>query len=113
MIPQLPKQWLIHSIFYSAKTDVTDDYGNAVHVPPMQINYVRYDPSFEHTRSSLDNKVLSRGVIFIDAIHSAPLPPFVEDSIITFEGKQLVLKKVIPCYHPVKNVLRHYELEVV
>ena len=113
MIPQLPKQCLIHTITYAAKTTETDDYGTPIKSEPITINRVRYDPSFEHTRNTVDNKIAHRGVIFVDSVHSEPVLDFVEDSSIFFEGRELILKKVIPCYHPTNNKLRHIELEVL
>lgn len=113
MIPQLPKQWLVHNITYAAKTTETDDYGNPIKLEPIEISNVRYDPSFEHTRNTVDNKIAHRGVIFVDSVHSEPVPDFVEDSSIFFQGRELILKKVIPCYHPIKNTVRHIELEVL
>lgn len=109
----LPKSWLIHTIDYEAYTGEKDDFQNPIYDDPVTINYVRYDNSTVFSRDNTQTKVLADGIIFVDAVNSEPLPEFKEQSKIGFEGRELTLKKVVPCYYPNKNAVRHYELEVV
>lgn len=114
MIRPLPKKWLIHEITYIEKLDGTDDYGNPLEAVPIIINHVRYDQSTVFSRDSTQSKIVAEGVIFVDAVNSSPLPEeFVEESKIEFNGRELTLKKVIPCYYPTKNEIHHWELEVI
>jgi len=52
-------------------------------------------------------------VIFVDVTHSDPVPDFKERSRIQFGDRDMILQKVIPCFYPHKNEVRHYELEVI
>lgn len=108
----LPKQWLIHSITYEEYEGI-DDWDNPSYADPVEIKRVRLDDSTVFSRDSNQNKVLADAIIFVDAKHSNPIKDFKERSKILFNDKEYVLKKVIPCYYPTKNKIRHYELEVI
>lgn len=108
----LPKQWLIHTISYEEYEGV-DDWDSEEFAEPFDIEHVRFDDSTVFSRDSNQNKVLADAVIFVDAKHSKPIKNFKERSKITFNDKDYVLKKVVPCYYPTKNKIRHYELEVI
>lgn len=112
-IKPLPKSWLIHTITYKEILDEKDDYGNPAYVKPIDIEFVRYDPTTVFSRDNTQSKIVAEGVIFVDAVNSSSIPDFKEESIIIFEGRELVLKKIIPCYHPNENKIHHYELEVI
>lgn len=111
-IGTLPKRWLIHSIEYGAFKGI-DSWDNPIYDSPIIINNVRFDDSTVFSRDSTQNKILAEAVIFIDIKHSTPKIDFKERSKITFNNKDYVLKKVIPCYHPTKNKIHHFELEVI
>lgn len=108
----LPKQWLIHTISYEEYQGV-DDWNNEEFAEPIDIEHVRFDDSTVFSRDNEQNKILADAIIFVDAKHSAPKIDFKEKSKIIFNGKDYVIKKVIPCYHPTKNKIHHYELEVI
>lgn len=114
----LPKNWLIHDLIYTEKP-VDDGWGNPINPEQITINHVRYDETTVFSRDSTQTKVLAEGIIFVDAINSKPLVNFKEESNITvlLDGnvikKDLVIKKVIPCYYPTKKAVHHYELEVI
>jgi len=109
----LPKSWLIHTIVYEAYTGKKDDFQNPVYADPVTIRNVRYDNSTVFSRDNTQTKVLADGIIFVDAVNSSPVPNFKEQSKINFNGRELALQKVAPCYYPNKNKIRHYELEVI
>jgi len=113
IVKQLPKSWLIHTIIYKEILDEKNDYGNPMHKEPIDIEFVRYDPTTVFSRDNTQTKIVAEGVIFVDAVNSSPVPEFKEESIIVFEGRELTLKKIVPCYHPNKNKIHHYELEVI
>jgi len=113
-IPPLPKKWLIHTIEYREKLEGKDSYGNPLFAEPITIKHVRFDDSTVFSRDATDTKILANAVIFVDSTHSTNLPErFVEESKITFNGKEYTLKKVVTLYYPNKNKVRHWELEVI
>jgi len=108
----LPKQLLIHSIKYEEYQGI-DDWDNEQFADPINIKHVRFDDTTVFSRDSNQNKIVADAVIFVDAKHSKPKTDFQERSKILFNGKNYVIKKVIPCYHPTKNKVHHWELEVI
>lgn len=109
----LPKTWLVHSIKYFKKQSGRDEWGNPKKEEEIVINNVRFDESSTYTRTPTQNTLSINGVIFIDSRYSAPIVEFVENSTIEFNGRKMVIHKVIPCYHPNSNLVHHFELEVV
>lgn len=113
-IPPLPKRWLIHDIVYEEKLPGKDSYGNPRFADPVTIKHVRFDNETVFSRDTTETKIVANAVVFVDATHSTNLPKkFEEESKVTFNDKTYVLKKVIDCYHPTRNEIRHYELEVI
>lgn len=109
----LPKSWLIHEITYEGYTGEKDDWQNDVYEKPIIINHVRFDDSTVFSRDNTQTKVLANAVIFVDAKNSNPVPEFKEQSKIKFDDREYVIQKVVPCYFPNKNKIRHWELEVI
>ncbi|MER2172168.1 MAG: putative minor capsid protein [Psychrobacillus psychrodurans] len=112
-VKPLPKSWLIHTIEYKGFTGQKDSWNKPVYDAPIPISFVRVDSSTVFSRDTTQTKIVANAVIFVDAVNSNPIPIFKEESKITFNGKDLTLKKIIPCYYPQQNEVRHYELEVV
>ena len=112
-VPQLPKSLLVHSIIYEQYAG-RNKYGDHDYEPPVTIENVRFDDVTVFSRDATDTKILANAVIFVDAKNSKNVPDrFVEQSKITFKNKTYTLKKVVDCYHPFKNEIHHYELEVI
>ncbi len=109
----LPKSWLIHQIIYEGYTGKKDALQKPIYDTPIIINHVRYDQSTVFSRDGSQTKIVAEGVIFVDAVNSSPVPNFIEESKITFDGRQLMIKKVIPLYYPTSEKVHHYELEVI
>lgn len=108
----LPKKWLIHTIVYEGYAG-KDDLQRPSYDPAISMQFVRHDPTTVFSRDSVQTKIVANGVIFVDTTHSIPIPDFKEESKITFKGEVLTLKKIVPCYHPKSDTIRHYELEVI
>lgn len=108
----LPKDWLIHTIDYTPP-DGEDDWQNPIPSEPITIKNVRFDDSTQFSRDATQTKILANAIIFVDAKYSKPIPEFKEDTTIHFDGKDYTLKKIVPCYHPNRNEIHHWELEVV
>ncbi|MBC2004642.1 minor capsid protein [Listeria booriae] len=112
--PPLPSSWLIHSVIYEGYTGDKDSWGNPAYEPGKIIAHVRVDLNTVFSRDSTQKQVVADGIIFIDSTNSEGTPDkFVEESRITFDGKEYTLKKVIPCYKVESNEIRHWELEVI
>lgn len=112
-VPQLPKSMLVHSIVYEQYAG-RNKYGDHDYEPPVTIENVRFDDATVFSRDATDTKILANAVIFVDAKNSKNVPKrFIEQSKITFKNKTYTLKKVVDCYHPFKNEIHHYELEVI
>ena len=110
----LPKRWLIHSIEYREKLPGKDSYGNPLFAEPVTIENVRFDDTTVFSRDQTQTKIQAEAVVFIDSTHSTNLPEkFVEESKITFNGREYTLKKVVDCYYPNKNAIHHWELELL
>lgn len=113
-IPPLPKSWLIHEIMYEEHTGKRDSYGNPIYKEPIVIENVRFDNEAVFSRDATDTKVLANAVVYVDSTNSINAPTkFVEQSKITFNGKEYVIKKVVDCYYPDRNKIRHWELELL
>lgn len=112
-VKPLPKKWLIHEIVYEGYTGEKDDWGNEKFEEPIAIKHVRFDDSTVFSRDQMQTKVLANAIIFVDAKNSSPIPEFKEQSKVRFNNREYVIQKVVPCYYPTKNEVRHYELEVI
>ena len=110
--PPIPKIMLPHTIVYRAYNG-TDDFGSATYGNPVTIDRVRFDETTVFSRDGTQNKIVANGVIFIDAVNSAPFLNFEEQSLVIFNSRELVVQKVIPCYQPFSADIHHYELEVI
>lgn len=90
-----------------------DDFGGDAYEGSVTIEHVRVDESTVFSRDGTQNKIVANGVVFIDAVHSEATLPFTERSKITFNEREYIVTKVIPCYHPQSNEIHHWELEVI
>lgn len=114
LIRPMPKQWLIHDVTYRERLSGRDEYGNPKFAESVAISHVRVDVETIFSRDATDTKILANAVVFVDAVNSENVPTkFVEESIISFNGHDYVINKVIDCYYPTKNAIRHYEIEVI
>src|SRR5690625_1252912 len=94
----LPKRWLIHSIEYREKLPGKDSYGNPLFAEPVTIENVRFDDTTVFSRDQTQTKIQAEAVVFIDSTHSTNLPEkFVEESKITFNGREKKMKKDVKC----------------
>ena len=110
--PPIPKIMLPHTIIYRAYNG-SDDFGNPAYDNPVTIERVRFDETTVFSRDGTQTKIVANGVIFIDAVNSTPFLNFEEQSLVIFNGRELVVQKVIPCYQPFSADIHHYELEVI
>lgn len=119
LVKPLPKDWLIHDMIYTEKSEEDDGWGNTTDPDPVVISHIRYDDSTVFSRDNMQTKIVAEGVIFVDAVNSEPVVDFKEESKVTIllNGstikKDLTIKKIIPCYYPTKKAVHHYEIEVI
>ena len=103
----------MHSITYYEKQSGRDEWGNPKHDVAIEVKNVRFDAASTFSRSVGEDNISINGVVFVDCKHSSPIPNFKDNSKITFNGRDMVIHKVIPCYHPESSEIHHYELDVV
>lgn len=104
--------WLIDQFIYFKFLKV-DNYSNPIYDLPIIINNVRIDRTTLFSRDSAETKVIADGIIFCFASATTPFFQFEEQSKVVYDGKELIIKKVIPNYEPDSNNLWSYELEVL
>lgn len=93
--------------------DGEDRYGQPQYKQAETISNVRIDRNSVFSRDTNDTKILASAVIFVYAEGSTPFKPFKEQSKITFDSKDHVLKKVVYVTNPYDSSAFAYELEVI
>ena len=114
LVAPLPKSWLVHTVTYQEKDKGRDAFGNDKFKEGIEISSVRYDEQTSYARDNTQNTLNYTGVVFVDKINSVNVPDkFVENSKLIFKDKTLTISRVITCYHPETDIIRHWELEVI
>ncbi len=113
MVKPLPRKWLIHEIDYYPKTGTDPDYDKPIYGEKVKIQNVRVDLDESISNGGNDHAKSNNAIIFVDALHSNPIPVFAEESKIIFKGRTTILKRVTEVYQVHRDVIHHYELEVI
>jgi hypothetical protein len=107
----IPKKLLIHSATIKAVTS-TDRWGNKTTGAPVDLKYVRFEPSTKIIRDKQNNELQLSSTMFYDCKNSEPASAeFTKDTIITFNGTDYKVEVIEPLYDGHK--LHHYELGLV
>ena len=112
MMPKPPKEFCTDSFEY-LEYDGLNDWSNPSYKEPLIIEHCRIDRGTEYSSTSSGKELLFNAVVFCYAGITNPLPEFMTESLIHFDGKDHVITKVIPIYEAYDKVLYSYELEVV
>lgn len=104
--------WLIDSFEYFEFIK-NDTMQKPIYKSSEIIENVRIDRNVVFSRDSKETKVLADGVIFCFASDTTPFVEFKEQSKVKYDGRDRIIKKVIPNYEPDSKVLWSYELEVL
>ena len=108
---QIPKRLLIHSADYYKKP-VKDRWGKEGEPNKTLLSFVRIEPSSTITRDKNNQEIKLSAVLFYDCKNSRPRGlKIAEDDVIIFNGQQLKVVSVDPCYD--EGRLHHYEIGLV
>ena len=106
MVAPIPKGLLIHSVTYEEMTK--SEWGDSF-AAPVTIEHVRVEPKNTLSRNGTGSTVTSDTLLFWDSVHSTPCA-FVEDSKVTFSGREMIVVSVLDYYDESK--LHHKEVRL-
>lgn len=109
---QMDESVLVDSFVYQEHDDI-DAYGQPSYKAPKTIEKVRIDRSTVFSKDTNDTKIVATAVIFCYAGLTEPFLSFKEQSKVTFDGKEHVIKKVVYVTEPYSSGAFAYELEVM
>lgn len=109
---KIDSKMLVDSFIYEEYSG-DDDWGEDNYKLPINIDKVRIDRSTVYSRDKTQTQIVADSVIFCYASATTPFKEFKEQSRVTFDGKQCIIKKVIPIKEPFRNAIWSYELEVI
>lgn len=111
-MPKPPKDFCIDDFIYKEYIG-TNDYSEPQYALPIIIKNCRIDRGSQYTSTTSGKQLLYNALIFCYEGITTPLPTFKEQSIITFDGRDHVIVKVVPVTEAYKPTIYSYELEVV
>lgn len=109
---KVPKSVLVDEFEYREYESI-DRNKKPVYGEVQAIKFVRIDRQTVFSRDTNDSKILANAVIYCYADHTKPFVEFKERSLVTYDGKEYTLVKVIPIKHWALNKVWAYELEVI
>lgn len=112
MMLEIDESWLIDEFSYSEFLGL-NNYSEPMYAKPVVVKNVRIDRETLYSRSNSETKVSAEGIVFCFASATDPFVTFVEQSKVYYDGKERMLKKVIPNYGFDNRRLWSYELEVL
>lgn len=106
----IPFSLLVHTVTYEQFVD--DGRFGKSHDEPITLSFVRVEETTSKEQSQYVDNVAHTHVLFYDVVNSKSERPFEfkVNSKITFNGKELTVKRVIPIEG---FKLHHYEIELV
>ena len=106
MVAPIPKGLLIHAVTYEEMTK--SEWGDSF-AAPVTIENVRIEPKNTLSRNGTGSTITSDTLLFWDSVHSTPCA-FVEDSKVTFSGREMIIVSVSDYYDESK--LHHKEVRL-
>ena len=91
-------------------------YPEPEYATPVQIDHVVFQPETIYQGTNNDRQIVASAVVFLYANVSSPMPKLTQDnlrSVITFEGHEYTLERLVDNRQPFSNELFSYELEVL
>lgn len=91
-------------------------YPKPEYAEPLEISQVVFQPETVYQGTNNDRQIVANAVVFLYAGVTSPLPYLTQDnlqSIITFEGHDYKLQRLVDNRNPFSNELWSYELEVL
>ena len=109
---RIPKSVLVDKFIYREYIGIGRDkqptYGE-----PINIDFVRIDRHTVFSRDTNDARIVAKAVIYCYADHTTPFLPYLERSLIEFDGKEYTITNLITVNHWARNEVWAYELEVI
>ena len=112
MMPKPPKEFCVDSFEY-LEYDGLNDWSEPSFKDAVTIEHCRIDRGTEYSSTSSGKQLLFSAVVFCYAGITNPLPEFMTESKILFDGQEHTITKVVPITEAYSNKLYSYELEVV
>lgn len=111
-MPKPPKAFCIDTFEYKEYIG-ENSWSEPEYAEAILIEHCRIDRGEEYTSTTSGKQLLYKAVVFCYKGMTTPLPKFKAQSIVTFDGQDHVVTKVIPIYEAYKQAIYSYELEVV
>lgn len=99
--------------FVYEEFESNDDWGETVYKEPVTVTNVRIDRNTVYSRDKTQTQIVADSIIFCYASATSPFIDFKEQSRVTFDGNEYVIKKVVLNKEPFQNAIFSYELEVL
>ncbi|MBU8773188.1 putative minor capsid protein [Cytobacillus oceanisediminis] len=109
MVKPIPKHVLIHTVTYEEWQDGDGINTESGFKSPVTLSNVRVQALSNIRKNTNSEELLYEAILFYDVVNSSSSAAFnfAEKSRVTFDGKQLLVKKV----NPVEALtLHHYEI---
>lgn len=111
VMPKPPKKFCVDSFVY--REFIKDGWNGAEYADPVTVAHCRIDRGAEYSQSTAGKQLLYNAVIFCYEGITTPIPTFKTESIISFDGVDHKITKVITNYEAYERTLYSYELEVI
>ena len=111
-MPKPPAEFCVDSFKYTEYEGI-NDWSEPSYAKPILIEHCRIDRGTEYSSSSSGKQLLYNAVVFCYEGITTPLPLFKTESILSFDGQDHTVTKVIPIYEAYEQTIYSYELEVV
>lgn len=111
-MPKPPMEFCVDSFIYKEHAG-ENDWSEPVFAEPVMIERCRIDRGSQYTSTTTGKLLLYNAVIFCYEGITTPLPTFKEQSVLSFDGVDHVVTKVIPIYEAYSTTIYSYELEVI
>jgi len=112
VMPKPPKEFCVDSFIYKEYAG-TNNYSEPIYIDPIIIANCRIDRGSYYTSTTSGKMLLYNAVIFCYEGITTPLTAFKTQSVISYDGIDHVITKVIPIHEAYSTKLYSYELEVV
>lgn len=107
----IPKYLLIHTAQIQDVAE-SDAWGKTVLSEPVQLRYVRLEPSTKYVRDKQNQEIQLAAVLIYDCKNSLPVRlSFSDGQIITFNGEVYQIQLIEPLFDGRR--LHHYELGLI
>jgi len=112
MMPKPPIEFCVDSFVYKEYTG-TNNYSEPIYKDPITIEHCRIDRGAAYTSTTSGKQLLYNAVVFCYEGMTTPLIAFTTQSVISYDGIDHVITKVIPIHEAYSTTIYSYELEVV